>query len=341
MCQSKANGGRRCTLSTSQSNYPSVVKYDTETSQIILVSSFEEKPSLALHSAVVAARTGAPLSEEVKEAARKVAHLYPNIPKAEVWEQWDNLILSAQPSAGLNAIHEMGWEDNFPELAAIRGVPQSPFWHPEGSVEVHTSQAADVAARNALRDNLSEEETRIAVMGAICHDLGKSNATYVENGKIVSPEHATTGEPLARSFLKGIGASKSVQREVPLIVRNHMCHANKPDLRAARRLSKRLYNEGEGTTLEAWCRVAEADTGGRGKASTSGVSELWLKHKARMDEIDNAPAKIVDGRMLMALNLKERRSFGIIISEAYAAQNEGLITDQTSALKWLKDNHGL
>lgn len=336
MCQSKANGGRRCTVSSSQSNYPSVVKFDPKTAEVVLTSSFQDKPSLSLHAAVIAARSGAPLSEEVKEAAKSVSHLYADIPKEEIWEQWDAMILAPQPSSGLQAIYEMGWEPNFPELAAIRGVPQSPFWHPEGSVEVHTAQAADVAARNAARDGLSEDDTRVAVMGAICHDLGKSNATYVENGKVVSPEHAMTGMPLAQSFLKGIGASDTVQRAVPLIVRNHMCHANKPDLRAVRRLSKRLHNGGNGTTIEAWCRVAEADTAGRGTASQSGVSQPWLKYKAIMDEIDSRPAKIVDGRMLLGFNIEDRRSFGTIINDAYKAQNDGLIVDETSAIKWLK-----
>lgn len=338
MCQSKALGGKRCTLSSSQSNYPSVVKLDPKTSEIVLVSSFEDRPVLALHAAVIAARSEAPLSPEVKEAGRLVADRYADIPKEAVWEQWDYLIRSPYPSHGLNAIHDLGWEKNFPELAAIRGVPQSPFWHPEGSVEIHTGQAADVAARNAARDNLNAEDTQIAVMGAICHDLGKSNATYVENGKIVSPEHASTGEPLAQSFLKSIGASEKVQQAVPLIVRNHMCHANKPNIRNARKLMDRLHNNGQGTTLEAWCRVAEADTDGRGSASTSGVSEMWLKHKARIDEIDNAPAKIIDGRMLMSFNIEDKRTYGTIIKGAYEAQNNGLITDQISARKWLQEN---
>lgn len=338
MCQSKARGGKRCTLSSSQSNYPSVVKLDTKTSEIVLVSSFKENPALALHAAVIAARSGAPLSTEVKEAAREVSDSYAGIPKEAVWEQWDYLIRSPQPGYGLAAIHDLGWEKNFPELAAIRGVPQSPVWHPEGSVEVHTGQAADVAARNAARDNLSEDETRVAVMGAICHDLGKSNATYVENGRVVSPNHPETGVPLTQSFLKSIGASEAVQREVPLIVRNHMCHATSVSSRAVRRLVARLDNGGNGTTLEAWSRVTEADVGGRGSASSSGVSEPWLKHKEKMDKVKASTPKIVDGRMLIGLNIEDRISYGIIIRDAYEAQNRGIITDEDSARKWLSEH---
>ncbi|MBC9706662.1 MAG: hypothetical protein H9W81_17250 [Enterococcus sp.] len=326
-------------MSSSQSNYPSVVKLDPKAGRVTLVSSFEKNPSLALHAAVISARTGAPLSEEVKEAAEAVSSRYTDIPKEAIWEQWDYLIRSPQPSAGLQAIYEMGWEKNFPELAAIRGVPQAPSWHPEGPVEIHTAQAADVAARNAARDNLSDDETRVAVMGAICHDLGKSNATFIENGRVVSPTHPQTGTPLAKSFLKSIGASEAVQREVPLIVLNHMCHATTVSSRAVRRLIARLDNNGNGTTLEAWSRVTEADVGGRGSASSSGVSKPWLEYKHKMDNVKAATPKIIDGRMLMGLNVEDRRSYGQIIKDAYTAQLEGTISDEESAQKWLSKNN--
>lgn len=339
MCQSKQQGGRRCANRLSgMSNYPSVVKLDNKSDEIIVVSSLDDNPALALHLAAIAARTGKPLSDEAKEAAQAVSGAYSALPKKAVWEHWDYILRAPQPGAGLQAIYDMGWENNFPELAGIRGVPQDPIWHPEGSVEIHTQQAADIAARNAARDNLSDDETRVAVMGTICHDLGKANATIIDGDKISSPEHPETGAPLAKSFLERIGAPLNVQREVPLIVKNHMCHAGGATPRAVRRLMNRLDNEGEGTTVEAWARVAEADVGGRGEAGTYGVSKPWLELKEKIIAKAKAPRLIVNGDVLIQHGVEDKLAYREIISKAREAQESGEITDSISGDKWLKVN---
>lgn len=342
MCQSKENGGKRCNGNNPYaSNWPAVVDVDSTRKEIVIkADSFESHPALSLHAAVLSARTGFPLSQETIQAARKVAGKYDAIPKKQIWEQWDSLLLAEKPSAGLEAIHAMGWEENFPELAAIRGVPQSPIWHPEGSVEIHTAQAADVAAERAREEGLGKLDTHVAVMGAICHDLGKAEKTHIdENGKITSQEHDDAGYPLAISFLESIGASKEVKKQVPLIVREHMCHANKPTPKNIRRLITRLDNEGNGTTLEAWARVAEADRKGRGSAGDSGVSKKWLELKAKLEKAGDAPRRILDGKMMMAHSKVNPVEFGEIIRSAYELQREGVINSEADALNWLKENN--
>jgi len=341
MCQTKEEGGRRCTGSNPlASNYPSYVAIDKKSQAIILKQdSFSGRPALALHAAVLSARSGYPLSPETLKAGEEASARFHEISKSEVWEQWNYLSLAQKPSAGLEAIHQMGWEKHFPELAAIRGVPQSPKWHPEGSVEIHTQQAADVAAFRARKEGLNESETRVAVMGAICHDFGKAVSTTIdEDGKISSGGHDETGMPLAQSFLTRIGASKDVMNQVPAIVREHMCHANEPTPRSVRKLAQRL--ESVGSSLEAWGRVAEADRGGRGSASTSGISKVWLEAKRKADQDQNKKTTdVVSGDLLRAVGHHDTTQYGKIIPEARKAQAEGLITSKEDGIKWLKDHN--
>ena len=59
------------------------------------------------------------------------------------------LLRAARPSIGFRFLEDSGQLRFFPELDALRGVPQDPEWHPEGDVWVHTLMVLDAAA--ALR----------------------------------------------------------------------------------------------------------------------------------------------------------------------------------------------
>lgn len=274
MCQSKANGGRRCTSSTTRSNYPHWVNVTSD--HHISLSESEENPEKFLHAAVLSARTGYPLDSQSLHLAQASASLYSTLSPAQRWRQWRDLALAEHPSAGLQALYAMGWEQHFPALQNIRGVPQSPLWHPEGTVDIHTGQAADVAAQHALRDGLSRKDREIVVLAAICHDFGKATHTFIEDdGRLHSRGHDVAGVPIAQDFLKSIHAPQRVIDAVVMLVGTHMSHANKPTRKSVRKLIRRLDNNGRGATLEQWMRLAEADTGGRGAASSFAVYDEW------------------------------------------------------------------
>lgn len=304
---------------------------------------FEDNPVSVLRGAVLASQTGYSVAPETIEAASNASHLYETIPKSEVWKQWEDLSLSREPSKALSAIHEMGWEKNFPELAAIRGVPQSPFWHPEGPVEVHTGQAADIAARKANEDGLNKEDRSVVVLAAISHDLGKAESTVINyEGIISSAGHEYTGQKLSKKFLRGIGATDSVRRQVPLIVNAHMHHVQAPTERAVRRLMNKLHNDGNGTTIELWARVAEADKGGRGSAGTFGVREEFLEVAETVRRKDAMPSKLlVDGDFLTQSGYKPGAHYREIIETAREAHQNGEFSDHEDALKWVKSKFPL
>lgn len=304
---------------------------------------FKDDPVSVLRGAVLAAQTGYSVAPETLTEASTVADRYESIPKERVWKQWEDLSLSKTPSKALTAIHEMGWEKNFPELAAIRGVPQSPFWHPEGPVEIHTGQAADIAARKAAEDGLNAEDRSVVVIAAITHDLGKSESTVIdEEGNISSAGHEYTGHKLSKKFLRNIGASESVRRQVPLIVYAHMHHAQAPTERAVRRLIRKLDNEGKGTTIELWARVAEADKAGRGVAGTFGVRKEFLDVVETIKKKDAQPPRhMVNGDFLRKHGYAPGEHFGTMIRAAKEAHDNNEIGSEEDAVKWLKEKFPL
>lgn len=336
MCQSIANGGRRCASSMSGfSNYPHAVSVNSEGAWNHDSTALKTSGALMSHLFVVSARSEAELPDSLADLASSHTDLWESMSESEKWGFWKDITDLENPGNALVALHRGGWEALFPGLANIRDVPQSPTWHPEGAVHVHSQQAADVAARNATRHGLSREERQIAVLGALTHDFGKATHTQVhEDGRITSHGHNTSGAPVARRFLKQIHAPKSMVRSVPALVHEHMCHSNpNPSAKAVIELERRL--EERGATFEQLMRVVEADTGGRGSASESGVSAKWLEklHDTKAKRALRMERPVLNGDVLREMGLKPGPLFGRIIM-AYNAS--GIALNREDAEAWVR-----
>ena len=106
---------------------------------------FPEDPLRGLRVAQLAARLEMAPDEELVALCRA---LDPSELSGErVFDEFGKLLLrAARPSIGFKVLEDTGQLRFFPELDALRGVPQDPEWHPEGDVWVHTLMVLDVAA---------------------------------------------------------------------------------------------------------------------------------------------------------------------------------------------------
>ena len=109
---------------------------------------FPEDPLRGLRVAQLAARLEMTPDEELVALCRTLD--LSELSGERVFDEFTKLLLrAAKPSIGLRVLEDTGQLRFFPELDALRGVPQDPQWHPEGDVWVHTLMVLDVAA--ALR----------------------------------------------------------------------------------------------------------------------------------------------------------------------------------------------
>ena len=101
------------------------------------------------------------------------------------------LLKAAKPSEWFRALRAAGrLKEDFPELDACAGVPQSPVHHPEGDVFEHTMLVVDCAA--SLR--CGAVRPLGFMLAALTHDLGKAVATEVHpDGRITAYRHETLG----------------------------------------------------------------------------------------------------------------------------------------------------
>lgn len=114
-----------------------------------------------------------------------------------------------------------------PWLRALGGVPQSPIFHAEGDVLVHTGMVAEALAALPAWRALSDTERSVLFAAALLHDIGKPECTRAElDGTISSRGHARAGATIARRLLwttEGFGQAVpfAVREAIVALVRLH------------------------------------------------------------------------------------------------------------------------
>jgi tRNA nucleotidyltransferase (CCA-adding enzyme) len=155
----------------------------------------------------------------------------------------------------------------YPELAAIRGVPQDPEWHPEGTVDVHTRLVMEAAAEIAERERLSDDARAVLLFAALTHDLGKASTTCkrTRNGRArwTSYGHEQASVPIAERLLARLGVPRAVIAQVLPLVEHHMAYRNFADPNAGTRTVRRLARSEAPATIRQLAHLIEADHSGR------------------------------------------------------------------------------
>ena len=310
-------------------------------------AAFVEDPLRVLRAFQLAARFDLTLAPETAALCRSIAHTYPELPIERVWGEWEKWAAkAAKPSRGLDVLEQSGWLKHFPEVAALRGTPQEPEWHPEGDVFTHTQHCVDALV--ALEDWRQSDapRRRLLMFAVLAHDFGKPPTTaYVEKrGRMrwTSPGHESAGGPLAKSFLRRIGAPLDYDTPVCTLVVNHLAHhhgsAEFTDT-SVRRLARKLAP----ATIDDLAAVMRSDANGRPPLPADEIhvriDELVAKARA-LELAVAAPTPIVLGRHLIELGRKPGPEFKPILDEAFEAQLEGAFNDEAGGRAWLRARLG-
>ena len=290
---------------------------------------FPEDPLRGLRVAQLAARLEMAPDEELVALCRALD--LGELSGERVFDELAKLLLrAARPSIGFRFLEDTGQLRFFPELDALRGVPQDPEWHPEGDVWVHTLMVLDVAA--SLRGGVGDEDFAL-MLGALCHDLGKPATTERVDGRIRSYRHDVAGVAPTRALLGRMRAPGALVDRVAALVEHHLAPAlfvkNAATAKGYRRLARKLERAGVG--IELLVRVARADHLGRTTADArSGrfdAGDAFLA-AARAHSVEHAaPRDAVLGRHLVARGMEPGPGFGPILERCREIQDETGWTD--------------
>ncbi len=183
---------------------------------------FQEDALRVFRAAQFAARLNATIADETVALCAKMD--VSNLSRERVFEELSKALLkSDRPSVFFEILEKCGHlSEFFPEVAALIGVGQNPGnCHPENDV-FGTMLVVDAAAglRNRAKEPLN------FMLAALCHDLGKVDATEVRTtGQISSPMHPVTGRPLAERPAK----TAHRQRAADPLRRQHGRAAHAPE----------------------------------------------------------------------------------------------------------------
>ena len=250
-----------------------------------------------------------------------------------VFEEWRKLLLSGtRIGRGLQFLQAVGWLRAYPELEATVGCEQEPEWHPEGDVWTHTGHVLDAFAAERLDD---EEEDLVVGLACLCHDLGKPATTRFVNGRLRSRGHEAAGEAPTRRLLARLTKRRRLVDDVAPLVVDHLkprqLYLGGAGDAAIRRLAHRVKR------IDRLVRVARADALGRPPLKPDRCCDCeWLLGRAEALRIkDQAPAKMVLGRDLIARGLAPGPEIGVLVERCYQAQLNGEFEGRSDGLRYL------
>ncbi|MBC7367184.1 MAG: polynucleotide adenylyltransferase [Undibacterium sp.] len=304
-------------------------------------AAFAEDPLRVLRAFQFAARFDFTLAPETVALSRSIAATFAELPLERIWGEWEKWAMKAiRPSRGLMVLEETGWIAHFPEIAALRGTPQEPVWHPEGDVFTHTQFCLDALV--ALPDWSASDHNPTLMLAVLAHDFGKPKTTArAEKAgamRWVSPGHAGAGGPLTESFLRRLGAPLKFDAPVRALVENHHAHdrhsAPLSDS-AIRRLARRLHP----ANVDDLATIMRADANGRPPLTspeTHARIDALILHARTLQLARLAPRPIVLGRHLLELGRKPSPDFKRVLAAAFEAQLDGAFADEPGGQTWLR-----
>ncbi|RPI22172.1 MAG: CCA tRNA nucleotidyltransferase [Acidobacteria bacterium] len=227
------------------------------------------------------------------------------------------------PARGLDLLSDSGILDVIlPEVAAMRGVPQPPEFHPEGDVFVHTRLMFEKGAP------VSDPNLALAVL---LHDVGKP-PTYTVRERIRFDGHDQKGAEMAEIICRRLRLPGNDIEEVTELVREHLRFIPVHQMREST-LKRFLRKENIQKHLELHRLDCLASHG----ELTS--YNFCLEKLEEFSREAMRPEPLINGHDLIAMGLAPGPLFSEMLAEIEDQQLEGKITTRDEALAWIRSRY--
>ena len=246
----------------------------------------------------------------------RLAPLAGNVAAERTRDELVRILTGPDPMRGLEILRDTGLLNALlPEIAAMRGVEQSPEHHPEGDVLVHTI---------LLFRYLDSPSPELA-FGALLHDVGKP-ATFERGAdRIRFPMHEKIGAEMAGETCRRLRFSNDSTERVTELVANHMRFQHAQEMRLST-LKRFLALPG----FEEHLALHRADCL---------ASHRNLEHydfvRAKIEELGQEeirPPRLITGDDLLRIGYQEGPALGRELRRLEEMQLEGLIRTRDEAV---------
>jgi poly(A) polymerase len=281
---------------------------------------FHEDRLRMLRAVRLAARLGYAIEPRTLAAIRRLAGEITGIAWERIGDEIVRILTEGSARRGFELLDETGLlEHVLPEVAGLKGVEQSPDYHPEGDVFTHTM---------LLLDQL-RQPTETLALGCLLHDVAKPRCARRDGERITFYGHCELGAEMAVAVCQRLRRSGAVSERVAYLVRNHLRHVHAPEMRRST-LRRFLADEGVDELLE----LVRIDA-----LASSGDLSAHDFCRARQAELAGEPMKpppLIRGRDLLALGYTAGPLFGVILRAVEDKQLEGDLTSREEALAWVE-----
>jgi tRNA nucleotidyltransferase/poly(A) polymerase len=281
---------------------------------------FREDHLRLLRGIRFAARLGFAIEPATFDAIKRDHALILKVACERVREELVRILTEGGARRGFELLDESGMlDDLLPEVAAMKGVPQPPEYHPEGDVWTHTL---------LLLEQLPQPVSATLAMSALLHDVGKP-PTFRVADRIRFDGHVEEGVTLANGILNRLRFSRAEIEQVEALIGNHM------KFKDVHRMKE--------STLKRFLRMPEfgehLELHRLDVMSSNRRLENYELAKRKLEEYREEqlkPEPLIAGADLIGLGYQPGPLFSHILQALEDAQLEGRISSYDDALELVR-----
>jgi poly(A) polymerase len=269
-----------------------------------------------LRAVRLAARFGFTIDPGTHAAIRAAAPTVTDMAAERIGDEIVKILTEGNARRGFELLDETGLlAVVLPEIAAMHGVEQSPDYHPEGDVWVHTL---------LLLEQLPAGVAETLALGALLHDVGKPRCAALRDGRITFWQHDVLGAEMAVAICQRLRRSRETWERVAYLVRNHLRLVQAPAMRLS--TLKRLLAEDGFEELLALVRIDAL-------ASNRDLQYVEFCERKRAELRETVrPPRLLGGDDLLAAGYPRGPLIGRILRAVDDAQLEGEVATRDEAM---------
>ena len=275
-----------------------------------------------------AARFGFKIEHKTFTAIRRHAGAVTDVSAERLRDELTKLLTEGAARTGLELL-EKSWLLSIvlPEIAAMKGVPQPPQFHPEGDVWIHTLM---------MIEGLPTGSSPTLAWGVLLHDVGKPptfRPASQTGDRIRFDNHVDVGVRMAEAICRRYRFSNEETEQIIALVANHMRFMDVERMRTA--TLKRFVRL---PRFEEHMELHRLDClSSHRNLDSYGVVQRFLA-KTPAEQV--RPQRVLTGNDLSQMGYIPGPLFGEILRAVEDAQLEGQVTTKEEAEKFVRIKFG-
>lgn len=207
-----------------------------------------------------------------------------------------------------------------PEFYTMVGNKQTPQYHPEGTVDIHSL---------LVLGSLNHENYLLKLAGLL-HDIGKPFTQEIEQDRIRNNGHDQVGTEITKLIMERLKFSNEEIEHVSFLIKNHMRVSKDLSTAKVRKLKVSPYY----TDL---INLVYADI----YSSSKDFQKLtdFLKKAENLPEERILPKCFVSGDDLISLGFEQGKRLGQVLKDIYERQLDGILVTKEDQLEYAKEQY--